>query len=93
MHTQGHTHNTHTQTYKQGSSEKQEQRRRVAGRRALTGGEAWAEPDYSEKAGRAVREWGYWDNRRRGPEWAMHPKSRKLQEKSLACVSCFTVRR
>ena len=91
-HTGAHTTHTHTQTYRQGSSQTQEQRRRVAGRGALSG-EAWAEPDYSEKAGKAVREWRYWDNRRRGPEWARHPKSRKLREKSLACVSCFTVRR
>lgn len=92
MHTQGHTHNTHTDLQtgilREAGTEKESCRQKSA-----DGGEAWAEPDYSEKAGRAVREWGYWDNRRRGPEWAMHPKSRKLQEKSLACVSSFTVRR
>lgn len=55
-HTEAHTTHTHTHTdTPTGSSQKQEQRRRVAGSEELSG-EAWAELNYSEKEGRVFRE-------------------------------------
>ena len=70
------TRSTHTDTLT-GSSQKQDQKRRAAGGEELSG-EAWAELTYAEKEGRAFREWGQRDSRRKGMgRGARSPKSRE----------------